>query len=114
MKIKSLCVGPIGTNCYLLCDEEARACAVIDPGGDAAAVMAAVRETGCVPRAILLTHAHYDHTGAVAELRKAWPEVPVYLNHRDSYDGDPYLAQLFPPSPAPWTTTRGTPWPSAA
>ena len=99
MNIKTLCVGPIGTNCYLLCDKAAGACAVIDPGGDAPAVAAAVKESGCAPRAILLTHAHYDHTGAVAELRDLWPGVPVYLNRRDACEGDPYLAQLFPPVP---------------
>ena len=99
MNIKTLCVGPIGTNCYLLCDKAAGACAVIDPGGDAPAVAAAVKESGCAPQAILLTHAHYDHTGAVAELRDLWPGVPVYLNRRDAYEGDPYLAQLFPPVP---------------
>ena len=97
MKISHLCVGPIGTNCYLLCHEQV--CAVIDPGGDADRVSAAVAETGCAPQAILLTHGHYDHTGAVAALRKLWPEVPVYLNHQDAYDSDPYLSQLFPPVP---------------
>ena len=60
MKIKCLQVGPIGTNCYLLCDEDAKTCAVIDPGGDGARIAAAVAETGCVPCAILLTHGHYD------------------------------------------------------
>ena len=35
MKIKMISVGPIGTNCYILCDEKENACAVIDPGGDA-------------------------------------------------------------------------------
>ena len=99
MKIKTLCVGSIGTNCYILCDEAAGVCALIDPGGDAAAVSAAVAETGCAPQAIFLTHGHYDHTGAVAELQKAWPEIPVYLNHRDACNGDPYLARLFPPIP---------------
>ena len=99
MKIKTLCVGPIGTNCYLLCDEETRVCAVIDPGGDAGRVTAAAAETGCSPCAIFLTHGHYDHTGAVAELRKVWPEIPVYLNRRDRCGDDPYLAQLFPPIP---------------
>ena len=97
MEIKSLQVGPIGTNCYLLCDEAEKLCAVVDPGGEAARVADAVAQTGCVPCAILLTHGHYDHTGGVAELSAKWPEVPVYLNQRDQYQGDAYLAQLFPP-----------------
>lgn len=97
MDIKTLQVGPIGTNCYILCDEQAKVCAVIDPGGDAARVAAAVENTGCAPCAILLTHGHYDHTGAVAELQARWPEIPVYLNRRDVYEGDVYLQQLFPP-----------------
>ena len=85
MNIKTLIVGPIGTNCYLLCDEAAKTCAVVDPGGDADRVAAAVGETDCAPCAILLTHGHYDHTGAVGELQANWPGVPVYLNHRDVY-----------------------------
>lgn len=95
MKIKCLQVGPIGTNCYLLCDEDAKTCAVIDPGGDGARIAAAVAETGCVPCAILLTHGHYDHTGAVGELQAKWPETPVYLNRRDVY-ADACTQQLFP------------------
>lgn len=97
MEIKCLEVGPIGTNCYLLCDEAAKVCAVVDPGGDGARILSAVRESGCVPGAILLTHCHYDHTGAVAELQAAWPDVPVYRNSRDVYTGDAYAMQLFPP-----------------
>ena len=99
MDIKTLQVGPIGTNCYLLCDETEKLCAVIDPGGDADRVAAAVQDSGCAPCAILLTHGHYDHTGGVAELRAKWPDVPVYLNRRDQYEGDAYLQQLFPPVP---------------
>ena len=99
MDIKTLQVGPIGTNCYLLCDETEKLCAVIDPGGDADRVAAAVQDSGCAPCAILLTHGHYDHTGAVAELAEKWPDVPVYLNHRDQCGADAYLRQLFPPVP---------------
>lgn len=99
MDIKTLQVGPIGTNCYLLCDETEKLCAVIDPGGDAVRVAAAVEDSGYAPCAILLTHGHYDHTGAVAELSARWPGVPVYLNRRDVYEGDAYLQQLFPPVP---------------
>lgn len=99
MEIKSLQVGPIGTNCYLLCDETAKVCAVIDPGGDADRVAAAVAGTGCAPCAILLTHGHYDHTGAVASLRETWPGIPVYLSRKDQYTEDAYAAQLFPSVP---------------
>ena len=97
MNIKALQVGPIGTNCYILCDEVEKLCAVIDPGGDADRVAAAVEQSGCVPCAILLTHGHYDHTGAVAELQAKWPEVPTYLSRRDQGAGDSYMRQLFPP-----------------
>ena len=96
MEIKVLQVGPIGTNCYLLCDEAAKLCAVIDPGGDATRVEGAVSASGCTPCAILLTHGHYDHTSAVEELEAVWPDVPVYLNHRDVYPDDPRAQQLFP------------------
>lgn len=96
MQIHSLQVGPIGTNCYLLCDEEAGVCAVIDPGGEAGRIRTAVENTGCKPCGIFLTHGHYDHTGAADELRTYWPEIPVYLNRRDCYEGDAYALQLFP------------------
>ena len=99
MDIKMLQVGPIGTNCYLLCDETENVCAVVDPGGDAARVAAAVEAAGCRPCAIFLTHGHYDHTGAAAELAARWPGVCVYMNHRDVYGNDAYLNQLFPPVP---------------
>ena len=96
MKIQTLQVGPIGTNCYILCDPEAGKCAVIDPGEEAARVAAAVKESGCTPCAILLTHGHYDHTGAVAALRDQWPDIPVYLSRLDQAGDNPYLRELFP------------------
>ena len=99
MDIKTLQVGPIGTNCYILCDEKKKRCAIIDPGGDARRIIGAVEAGGCMPCAVCLTHGHYDHTGAAMELREKWPELPVYLNCRDSYEGDAYLQQLFPTVP---------------
>lgn len=100
MNVKCLQVGPLGTNCYLVCGgAEDGVCAVIDPGGDAPRIAAAVENTGCVPGAILLTHGHYDHTGAAAELRRRWPDIPVYLSRADQYGDSPYLRELFPPVP---------------
>lgn len=85
------------TNSYIVCDEELKKCTVIDPGGDAAKIAAAVRETGCKPAAILLTHGHYDHTGAVNELNAAW-NIPVYMNEKDIYKDttDPLTKRLYP------------------
>lgn len=99
MEIKVLQVGPIGTNCYFLCDEAEKKCAVIDPGGDADRVAEVVERSGCTPCAVLLTHGHYDHTGAAVELAQRWPGVPVYLNHRDAPEGNAYVKHIFPPVP---------------
>ena len=95
MKIRLISVGPIGTNCYVLCDEKENVCAVIDPGGDAKRVDAVVGSLGCKPCAIFLTHGHYDHTGAAEELAALW-KVPVYLNRRDNALENGYSTQIFP------------------
>ena len=84
MKIRVLQVGPIGTNCYLLEDETTNAAAIIDPGGEGKRILDLVQADGMDVKLILLTHAHFDHTGGVAELHKALPDVPVYLHPADA------------------------------
>ena len=56
MEIKLLQVPPLGTNCYLVCDEKAKLCAVVDPGGGAKGIAGAIRETGCEPPDHQLLH----------------------------------------------------------
>ena len=84
MNIKLMQVGQIGTNCYLLEDEDTRSAAIIDPGGEARGILGQAKADGVQVKAILLTHSHYDHTGAVRELREALPGVPVYLHPADA------------------------------
>ena len=83
MKIDSLTVGPIGTNCYILQEEQAKLCAVIDPGDEPERVIRAVEQTGCTLTMILLTHGHFDHYTGVAGLLEKWPELPVYIHEKD-------------------------------
>ena len=86
MKVLSLMVGPIMTNCYLLCDEAAKVCAVIDPGDEPERIEALMATTGCTPVMILLTHGHFDHCTGVAGLLKKWPDLPVYIHEADVTD----------------------------
>ena len=98
MNIKTMQVGPLGTNCYLLEDEHTHAAAVIDPGGDGAQIEAQLLADGAELKLILLTHAHFDHTGGVAELHAAHPDVPVFLHPADA---SRLGSDVFPPIGAP-------------
>lgn len=84
MQIQVLQVPMMGTNCYLVMDENSGKGAVIDPGGAAEAISAAIKKVGMTLEAIFLTHGHYDHTGAVLELKKEFPDIPVYLHAADA------------------------------
>ena len=75
MQIKVMQVGQLGTNCYLLEDEETRTAAVVDPGGEGARILAQLKADGMELKLILLTHAHFDHTGDVVKLGKMDIEV---------------------------------------
>ena len=86
MKIQTLAVGELMTNCYILCDEQAKVCAVVDPGGEAERIAAAVEKTGCALQYILLTHGHYDHFTGVAGLLQHY-DVPVYIHPDDAQTG---------------------------
>ncbi|MBN1888452.1 MAG: MBL fold metallo-hydrolase [Thermoflexales bacterium] len=71
MKVYTLPVGPLQTNCYLVVCPETQAGVIIDPGGDADDIAAAVEQHRVSLAYILLTHAHFDHMGAVAQLVEA-------------------------------------------
>ncbi len=87
MLIKSMAVGFIGTNCYILTDETTLKCAVIDPGGDSNMILNYLEENKLDCVAIFLTHGHMDHTMGVEGVQKE-TGAPVYLHQKD-YDPKP-------------------------
>ena len=82
MKVTALTVGSIGTNCYIIYQEASGAAVVIDPSDDAELVEARLSALQLTPRAILLTHGHFDHGGDVDRLLRRWP-VPVWCHPAD-------------------------------
>lgn len=83
MKVEWVTVGPFQENCYLLSDEAARRGVLIDPGDEASRISAMVRASRVTLDAIWLTHAHLDHIGAIAAIKRAWGNVPVLLHPDD-------------------------------
>lgn len=85
MKIMQLCVGMVGTNCYIVYDEASREAAVIDPGDNAASILKAIHDENLAVKYVLLTHCHFDHILAAHEVLTATgahfvvPEGDVWL-----------------------------------
>ena len=68
LKTYALALGAYQTNCYIIHDEASKGCCVIDPGYDADIILDKLDSLGLSLEAILLTHGHFDHVGAVKEL----------------------------------------------
>jgi hydroxyacylglutathione hydrolase len=77
LAVEMLTVGPLAENCFLVRREGADRLLVVDPGEEAERILAAVEAGGAEIEAILLTHCHFDHIGAVAPVAKA-SGAPVY------------------------------------
>ncbi len=91
MKIRMATVGPLQENCFIFNADGSDAALVVDPGDEAERLLEAIEAEGLRVEAILLTHTHFDHVGAVAALARAtgapvWcpeAEVEVLANIND-------------------------------
>ncbi|HEV2672640.1 MAG TPA: MBL fold metallo-hydrolase [Gemmatimonadales bacterium] len=105
MKIVQIPNGVFAENCYLVVDEQARECAIVDPGEEAGLILHKVKESGARPVAIWLTHAHLDHVLGVARVASE-TGAAIWLHPGDQplYDAVPDQAAWFglaPPGPLP-------------
>jgi len=71
MDVRMYTVGMIQENCFLVSQEGASEAVIVDPGDDAPKLLAAIEEHGLTLAGILITHTHFDHIGAVADLHDA-------------------------------------------
>ena len=82
MIVRTLVVGPAQTNCYLVADEHTRQAAVIDPSWNADLILAEARSANLAIELILITHGHFDHIGAAAEVHEA-TGAPIIAHARE-------------------------------
>ncbi len=83
LQVEPLVVGPLFSNCYIIWDNKVKQGAIIDPGDDADIILTKVKEVDVDIKYILATHGHFDHIGAVAELKTALGAD--FLAHKDDF-----------------------------
>ena len=109
LRYKIIPVTHFEQNCSLVWCDQTQEAALIDPGGDAAKLQAAITAQGLTLKALWITHGHLDHAGAAAALAAQYG-VPIIGPHpADQFwiDGMPMQAQMFgfPPAQS-FTPTR--------
>ena len=82
MKIDWVTVGPFQENSYVVVDDATKRAVLVDPGDDAPRILRMARDAGVTPEAIWLTHAHLDHVGAIAAIKREL-DIPVHLHAAD-------------------------------
>ena len=103
MDVRCLTVGPVAENCYLVRGDGAEHALIVDPGEEPDRILSLVDELGVKVDAILLTHTHFDHIGAVAPVARA-TGAPVYCPELEV----PVLADIMSWVPRASARTRAT------
>lgn len=105
--IKTLVVGPLATNCYIVGSESTKVGMIIDPGDDAEEILRSVKDLELDIKFIVLTHGHLDHSGALKEIKETiWAEIALHSDEFEPLYGEyPSLGAMFglayPPPPCP-------------
>ena len=81
LNVRVYTLGPVQTNCYIVSNAQ-KECLIFDPGEEATRLIKVIRTNGLKPLAILLTHAHFDHIGAVDAIREAFA-IPLWIHEKE-------------------------------
>jgi hydroxyacylglutathione hydrolase len=84
MIIKTVIVGPLDVNCYILGCEDTKEAAIIDPGDNADEIIKVIDEEGLNPGFIINTHAHFDHVGGVKTIKEHF-KINFFLHEEDLF-----------------------------
>lgn len=79
MNVITLVLGQVSTNCYLVCNRDTKECIIIDPADEADVIIKTIEELAVQPKAVFLTHGHYDHIGAAEDIKEYF-HIKVYAN----------------------------------
>ena len=79
LNIKTLVVGPLQTNCYLITPKNSRETLIIDPGWSPQKIISQIEKNHLEPIAIICTHSHVDHIGAANQLQETY-QTPIYIH----------------------------------
>ena len=82
MNVQTITVGAFQENCYLVVDDRTNHAAIVDPGSEGDRLVETIDRSGAQLHANWITHAHVDHVGAVASVKRKW-DVPIYLHPLD-------------------------------
>ena len=83
MKIEKFVTGIISTNCYIVTNEETKETVIVDPANLSKAMIGYIEEEELVIKAILLTHAHFDHIMGIDKVIDRYGKMPVYVEESD-------------------------------
>lgn len=96
MLIKTLPVGHLETNCYVVTDEDSLECAVIDPGAESNTILGYLEDNHLKCTAVMLTHAHFDHIGALDAVLSE-TGARFYVNKNEAGNALPGMGRGFQP-----------------
>jgi len=104
MKVKTLVVGALEVNCYIVWDDETKEGIIIDPGAEGKRIIESVKKIGIKIQAIVNTHCHVDHIGANADVVEEF-KAPLYIPEKDlplfKAPPNPMLVSICEAKPSP-------------